>query len=312
MADDDDSRAGPLKAFSPLLGPYPFPPLSATVQVDVGAHTRQGTSRPTNADHYLIIRLGRSQETLRSSLTDDDIVNGFEERGYVMVVADGMGGTGSGEKASRIALLTLAHLVSAFGQWSLRIDDQVAQEIIGRAERFYRHVDAALIREGLETASDLRTTMTATFGAGRDLFFAHVGHSRAYLFRQGLLMRLTHDHSTAGKAPSPVPMAPLVDVTQAASGFEHELTSALGMRESLGLRIDLERFQLDDGDVILVCTNGVTDAVDEDRLGAVLGSGRSADDTCRTLVEIASSLDGTDDATALVARYRIPEKGLRW
>jgi protein phosphatase len=79
------------------------------------------------------------------------------------------------------------------------------------------------------------------------------------------------------------------------------------MRGSVGPRIDLERLQLADGDRVLVCTNGLTDMVEESVVAEVLGSGQSPDDQCRTLVDLAMAEGGEDDATALVALYRIPE-----
>jgi len=285
-----------------------FTPLAATVAVDFGAETRRGRSRSLNGDHYTIIRLGRSQDTVRTSVAADAMLpRHYEESGYAMVVADGMGPGESGEAASRIAVVSLMHLVRVFGKWNLRIDDAVAHEIMQRAERFYRHVDGALVAESTGGAGPVvQTTLTAIFGAGHDLFFAHVGHSRAYLLRQGNLMRLTRDH-TVGQSRSRRPQAPLVDVTTAARDLRHILTDTLGMAGTLGPRIDVERFRLDDGDVVLVCTNGLTDVVEEDAIAGVLGTHASSDDKCRTLVDLAAASDAEDDATVVIAQYRIPE-----
>ena len=284
-----------------------FPPASTSVQVEFGAHSLRGATRPVNEDHYVIIRLGRNQETLRTSLPETALARRFDEYGYAMVVADGMGGSGVGETASRLALATLVQLVLYFGKWNLRVDDGVAREIIARAERFYRHVDATMLSEGGNgPGTSLQTTMTAVFGAGRDLFFAHVGHSRAYLYRNGELMRLTRDHTIGLGSQSQVNLAPLVDVNVTARDLKHILTETIGMSGARGPRIDLERFQLENNDVVLVCTNGLTDAVDEEVVANVLASGRAPDDLCKTLVELAVTAGTEDDVTALVGRYRIP------
>ena len=285
----------------------PFPPESATVQVEFGARSRRGTARSVNEDHYVITRLSRSHDTVVTSLPESAVRSSFHEHGYVMIVADGMGGTGTGESASRRALGTLVQLILYFGRWNLRVDDMVAHEIMSRAERFYRHVDAALTSEHEPIDDPLQTTMTAVFGAGRDLFFAHVGHSRAYLMRQGVLLRLTRDHTIEMRQKTHAPVARLMDVNATARDMKHTLTEALGMGRARGPTIDLERFQLDDGDVILVCTNGLTDAVSDDTISEVMSSVHSPDEMSAALMNRAASAGAEDDATVLVARYHVPE-----
>jgi PPM family protein phosphatase len=282
-----------------------FPPPSATVMPVFGAYSRRGRFHTINEDHYLIITVGRNQETVLTSLPETVIGKRFDERGFAMILADGLGNFGAGEAASRIALVTLLHLILNFCKWNLRVDDQIAQEIMERAERFYRHVDSAVVHAG--TAEELKqpqTTLTSVFGAGRDLFFAHVGHSRAYLFRDGSLLRLTRDHTVAAQGMRP-PLAPLIDVNTTARDLRHILTETIGMGGSMGPAIDLERFHLADGDRILVCTNGVTDMLDESLIVSVLESGVAPNDQCRRLVDLAMEAGGDDDTTALAAEFRV-------
>ena len=121
-----------------------------------------------------------------------------------------------------------------------------------------------------------QTTLTATYGAGRDLFFVHVGHSRAYLFRRGQLMRLTRDHTLGRNGRSAVPLGPMIDINTTARDLRHILTDTMGMSGPIGPGIDLERLQLDDGDRVLVCSNGLTDALDESKIAEILGGRQSA------------------------------------
>lgn len=290
---------------TPYFEPRGFPPPSATVTPVFGAHSRRGRFHEVNEDHYLILTVGRNQETVLTSLPESVIGKRFDERGFAMILADGLGNFGAGEAASRIALVTLLHLILNFCKWNLRVDDQVAQEIMERAERFYRHVDSAVVHAG--TAQRLKqpqTTLTSVFGAGRDLFFAHVGHSRAYLFRGGSLLRLTRDHTVAAQGRRP-PLAPLVDVNTTARDLRHILTETIGMGGSMGPAIDLERFHLADGDRILMCTNGVTDMLDESVIVSVLESGAELNEQCRRLAELAMEAGGDDDTTALAAEFRV-------
>ncbi len=284
-----------------------FPPPSSTVQVEFGAQSRRGRSRAINEDHYLIMRIGRHQDTLLTSLPETALARRFDEYGYAMIVADGMGGTGEGETASRLAVATLVQLALSFGKWNLRINDVTAREIIARAEVFYRHVDATVHSEGATgPVQGLQSTLTAVFGAGDDLFFAHVGHSRAYLLRRGQLMRLTRDHTVAEGRNARPGLAPLVEVNSSARDLTHILTDSIGMGGLTGPMIDLERFRLHDRDVVLVCSNGLTDVVDEDAVAAVLVSDQSPDDLSARLVDLAIAAGGEDDVTALVGRYHVP------
>ncbi len=173
-----------------------------------------------------------------------------------------------------------------------------------RAERFYRHIDSTVkLRRGAGGLRPEQTTLTATFGAGNDLFFAHVGHSRAYLLRDGHLLRLTRDHTLGARPLSAA--ARFFEVNAARRDRSHVLTDTIGMPGLQGPRIDIERFRLCDDDRVLVCTNGLTDAVDDAAIAKCLSTDESPDAQCRALVDLAMAAGGEDDVTALVARYRL-------
>lgn len=301
---------GPRNPGPPVNSPHrpqsEFPPASTYVEVTFGAKTRRGQHRALNEDHYCVIELGRHQETLLTSLTAGELPDRFEEFGHAILVADGAGPYGSGETVSRLALTTLNHLMLQFGRWNLRVDDDAAREISQRAERFYRYVNATIQEGNRHAGPRAQTTLTAVFGAGRDLFFAHVGHSRAYLYRDHLLMRLTRDHTVAASGARPVAMAPLVDVSAAAVDLTHILTNSLGAAASGGPLIDIERFRILDGDRVLVCSNGLTDAIPGDFIAAVMSSALSPEEQVGRLIAAAEEADARDDATAVIAHYRIP------
>jgi protein phosphatase len=304
MNDDNwDDRLG----VTPYFISNEYPPPSTTVQAVFGARSRPGRLRTINDDHYLIIRLCRNQETLLTNLPDEVVAARFDEYGYAMVVADGLGSARGGGNASHLAITTLIYLVRNFSKWNLRVDGPIAREIMTRAERFYRHVDSAIVHERRAGGRPLdQTTLTATFSAGRDLFFAHVGHSRAYLLRADRLMRLTRDHTIGKNGASVVSTAPLVDVNAVAHDLEHILTNTIGMKGSVGPRIDLEQLKLADNDRVLVCTNGLTDTVDELMIAEILAAPQSPDEQSRMLVDLAIAAGAEDDVTALVAHYRLP------
>jgi protein phosphatase len=294
----DDSN--PVSRWSPQpLTHFVSPRPGLVAHVEFGAESRSGRMRPVNEDHYWVVRVGRHQETILTNLPDAATPERFDEFAYAMIVADGIGD--SGAVASRLAIKTLAQLTVDFGKWNVRIDEPTAQDVMEQAERFYKGVDAMLVQAGRFGPRGLETTLTGVYSAGTDLFFVHVGHSRAYLCRDGALLQLTHDHTLAKDRPR---RAALVDVTDTAQDVQHTVTETIGRGKSVGPRIDIERCALVDGDVVLLCTNGLTDIVDEGVIATTLGSHDSPATQARALVDIAADLEGIDDVTALVARYR--------
>lgn len=297
---DDQSTHAPRWFTMSLPGPRDSPPPSVGVHVEFGARSLRSPLRTVNGDHYLILRLGRHQETLLTSLSEEQRPARFDEFAYGMVLADGMGR--SGETASGLAISTLVHLVVNFGKWNLRIDDAVAEEVMERAGRFYRGVDSTLVQAGHISSLELPTTLTAVFFAGSELFFAHVGHSRAYLFRDDALMQLTHDHTLDHERPD---KKLKVDMSASVRDLHHIMTETLGGPGSSAPKVDIERLGLLDGDVILLCTNGLTDVADDARIANALRLHRTPEGQCHALVDLATNSGGNDDATALVAHYRM-------
>ena len=118
-------------------------PHAATVDLvaNLRAQSRPAPGHAVNADHYAIVEMGRHLEMLFTSLPQGSLPARFDEYGYGMAVADGFGVEEEGEEASRLALGTLVQLILRYGKWNLRVDAEIAREIIDRARSFYRRVD---------------------------------------------------------------------------------------------------------------------------------------------------------------------------
>jgi PPM family protein phosphatase len=299
MSDDQWTNL-PAWLVPPPHSPLDSSPPSVVVEAEFGARSRRGPLRSVNDDHYLIMRLGRHQETILTSISERALPRRFDEHGYGLAVADGTGGLG--EAASRLALSALAYLAIDFGRWQLRIDEPAAEEVLDRGHRFFRSIDSTLLRASHQSPRRLETTLTAVFTAGTELFFAHVGHSRAYLFRDNELMQLTHDHTLDRERPG---KAPTVDVPSSPRDLHHILTETLGSPAPGALRIDVERCSLLDGDLVLLCTNGLTDVAEDARIANALRLHKTPDDQCQALIDLAENSAGKDDVTALVAHYRV-------
>jgi serine/threonine protein phosphatase PrpC len=197
MATDEEEDDERRRLLASSLDVDTFRSLSSIVRVKLAARSDRGRVLPHNEDHYLAIRLCRSQETLVSSLEEADLPRRFEEYGYAMLVADGLGSGGAGGLASRLALSTLAHLALRYGKWNLRVGVEGLDEIEEQSEFFYRRINEIVFQvAGTDSRlSGMATSLTTVCTAGPELFFAHVGHSRAYVFREGVLIQLTNDHT---------------------------------------------------------------------------------------------------------------------
>jgi len=278
--------------------------LSSLVHAEFGALSHQGSVRSENEDRYLVLKLGRDQETLLTNVTESGLPFSFQEWGYLFSVADGTSDEhAQGSTASSLALVTAVQLLLRFGRWNLRIDDRVAKEVMDRTRLFYARLsDVVAERTKGDPLMRAGTTLTTAFSAGNELFVAHVGDSRAYLWRNEKLHRLTHDQTYAQL---------LADAGQISQEevdthhLRHVLTEALGVSEGK-INMQVKRLQLEDADCVLLCTNGLTNMVAEDQLATILKQSLRTQDTCEQLVNAALENGGTDNITVLAGEYSIP------
>jgi protein phosphatase len=280
-------------------------PPAAIVRADIGARSHRGRAFNENADHYLVARLGRSEETLSTSLMAPDVPARFDEYAYAAVVADGVGSNGAGAIAARLAISTLAHLELQFGQWSMRVDPTSAAAILNHSRWLYDRTHEAVRRwyRAHPELGRMAAALTGVYSAGDDLFVAHVGHSRCYLFRKGRLTQLTRDQTlrqqlASSRQPTPVERA-LEDV-------HHILTSAIGV-DTDRAAVVVEHFRLEDDDSLLLCTNGLTDMVTDDDIADTLALRRTPQEQSDLLVDAAVANGGSDNVTVVVTHYRSPE-----
>jgi protein phosphatase len=258
--------------------------------------------RPNNEDHYLVVRGGRFLQTLQTNLPEGSVPGEFGDTFHGMVVADGMGGMAAGEVASRLAITSLINLVLDTPDWIFGLGRPQAEEILRRAAERFRDVNAALIERARGDAglAGMGTTLTLAWSFQTALFVAHVGDSRAYLLRAGTLHKLTRDHTLAqGLADAGV----IADQDVATHRLRHVLTQAIGIAGSGG-KPQVQRVELVDGDRLLLCTDGLTDMVDEATIAATLGRDTTAAETSQALVDLALKEGGKDNVTAVVCGYR--------
>jgi serine/threonine protein phosphatase PrpC len=275
---------------------------SSQVQVDVAATSHQGLVRSKNEDHYLVVRFGRVLETLLTNLPGNLIPPHSEERGYGIVVADGIGGSVGGEIASRMAIARLIYLVLYTPDWILGTGERDVQSVLQRMAERFRHIDTSLRGQsrGDPRLEGMGTTMTLACTLGATVIIGHIGDSRAYLYRDGMLHQLTRDHTLV---QSLIDLGRLTPEEAARHPCRHVLTRSLGAGDH-PYDADFQRAMIADGDQLLLCTDGLTEMVDEATIATMLTSATSAAAACEELVATALKNGGKDNVTVAVARYR--------
>lgn len=271
------------------------------LDVDLGALSHQGYVRENNEDSYLVMKFGRSLENVLTNLNDGLLEQSYQMNGYGMLVADGMGGLAAGEVASRLALSKLIELIVETSDWTLSLRrHRDATTVLERmAERFFQ-IDEIVRKEAASDSSlhGMGTTLTVAAALGNDLIVGHVGDSRAYLLRGDDFKQLTTDHTLAQALID----AGVADRDDPASrSMRHVLTAAVG---SLGKsEPEIQRFKLNNGDRLLLCTDGLTEAVDDTTIAHFLHEAKSSQSACDKLVDLALARGGVDNITVVLAHF---------
>lgn len=225
--------------------------------------------------------------------------------GRLIAVADGMGGHEGGEVASSLAIKLLRGQFALAARrrgkegWAVSsvnaTNDDLALGIL--AEGFRRANRVIWEQAGsISGTTGMGTTLTAALCSGEALFVAHVGDSRAYLFRDGRLEQLTSDHSLVGEL---VKANGLSELEAMYHPQRNVLTRALGTEPVV--EADLVRTGVRAGDMVLLTTDGLTNLVEREEISAILGK-HSPADAARRLVGLANERGGFDNSTVVILR----------
>ena len=263
--------------------------------VDVFGLTHVGHARAANEDHYLVASLHKTLQVESTSLPADQL-DSFTSgsRGYLFLVADGVGGLAGGDRASGAAVRAVAcYVTSATACWY----------DVGRDE------DGALLRELqkavldahehlLDKESGTATTLTMVFIAWPRAYVVHVGDSRCYRLRDGRLELLTTDQTIA---QAMVEAGVMTQADADRTEWKHVLSSALGGQEATPATFMTDcRWN----DVMLLCTDGLTKHVTDEEIATALQREQTSEATCNGLVELALERGGTDNVTVVCGRLR--------
>lgn len=274
------------------------------VRIDVAASTHPGRVRANNEDHFLVAKLAKSMRIVKTSLPGDgDRMRFSDEEGYLMVVADGMGGAAAGEKASALAVATVEQFALNTLKWFFHLKGAEEHALVGELRQALQRADRTVVEraQGDSSLAGMGTTLTMTYSVSTDLYIVHAGDSRAYLVRQGHLEQVTTDHTVAQVLVESGKISP-EDARHHAR--RHVITNALGGAGE-GVEAEIHKITLDDADRLLLCTDGLHSAVDDAEVAQILSAHPDLDEACDRLVQSALQAGGPDNITVILAQYGV-------
>jgi len=271
---------------------------TSPVRVDAFGLTDRGRRRETNEDHFVIANVNKSVVIQATSVARSAVAGRFGlESGHLFAVADGVGGRADGDIASERTVAAVLEYFSSAAECFQGLDTSEEHELIGRLEETVRKVHGALLEEyGGNHAAVPATTLTMVLLVWPRAYLVHVGDSRAYVRRRGRFQALTRDQ-TFGQYM--VTVGAWTDEQAARPGPAATLSSAVGGSELtpvVGL-VDLEF-----GDSMVLCTDGLTKHVPDERIGEVLAMATDAREMSQMLVNEALAAGGSDNVTVVVVR----------
>jgi len=250
--------------------------------------TDRGRRRSKNEDDLAIVDLsgGKTLEDISAR----DLPVG--DRGVLLAVCDGVGGRRAGEVASSLALERLAcEMEEQAKSCPRRAIFGAAVERVNTTVWEKAHDDPRF--EGMAT------TLTAAIVCRNRAIFAHVGDSRAYVLRRGAIRQITRDQSFV---QSLVAAGALTEEEATNSPYRNVILQAIGRKKRV--EVALDAVELEDGDALLLCTDGLSEKVEAPELAAAM-SAPDLEKAVRGLIDLANERGGEDNITALGARVTL-------
>jgi PPM family protein phosphatase len=262
--------------------------------------TDPGKVRDRNEDQFLVAVLSKVLQVLQTSMAQPK-VRYSEDRGCLFIVADGMGGHAGGETASALAVDAIEAFVLNAVQWCCQLRGHAEDTVLAEFQQAMQRADSRVCAESRRHPElyGMGTTVTLAYSLGDQLFVAHAGDSRGYLLRGRELYRLTRDHTIVEEM---LRRGHLTAEQAAQHNMRHVITNALG-GTTPGVHVEVHKLNVEPGDVLLLCTDGLTEMVPEDGIAAVLQAEGDPKTACQRLVALANERGGKDNITVIVARY---------
>lgn len=262
--------------------------------------TDPGRVRPSNEDHFVIAQLARNLCVEQTSIPQSE-TQYSRHRAHLFLLADGMAGPPAGEVASAMGVMSVEDCLLNCVKRFFLMDESEEQGVLLEFQSALQKADARICEEAAQHPNlvGMGTTLTMAFVVDWKLFVAHAGDSRCYLFCKDKLHQLTRDHTLVAEM--------IRQGSLSLSDAEHHpdrsvITNVLG-GEDLGVCVETHKLELVPGDVLLLCSDGLTTMLKDAEIADILRKESQPRRACERLVAEANSEGGEDNITVIVSHF---------
>ena len=269
--------------------------------------THPGRVRTSNEDQFLIADLGTTMRVSQTSVPDRQLLQSArsgppaDARGNLFLVADGMGGHRAGERASELAVLAIEQFTLDTVKGLFEHDGSDAPRVLAQFQAAVEAADARIAEEAAEhpALQGMGTTLTIAYQLDTQLCLVHAGDSRAYVYRNDVLHQLTQDHTMVADM---VRAGTLQPEDAAGHRMRHVVTNVVG-GPAEGVFVEAHAVQLQAGDRLLLCSDGLTEMLCNDAIADVLRNAAEPSAACQQLLDKANAAGGSDNITIVIVRF---------
>lgn len=267
-------------------------------ELDVYGVTDRGKVRSANQDHFLIASLHKHLAVLQTSIPEGTLKSGDTGRlAFLAMVADGVGGSADGEEASRLALNAMSEYLTRSMHCYYTADPYDDAAFVQVLQEGAMHVHSRITQRGsAEDRAGMATTLTLFLGVWPRAYILQVGDSRYYCLRHGRLVQVSRDQTVAEDL---IAAGVIRRTDPGHERWKHVLSSAIGGPEASPVVTAIEN---DWHHVHLICSDGLTKHVSDERIGEILRTMTSSKQACEALLQAALDGGGTDNISIIVGR----------
>ncbi len=267
------------------------------INIALYSQTDAGVVRSGNEDNFLALDLSTGSSWTANGEERRDLLTYQQRRhGSLFAVSDGMGGTVAGEIASRMVVETVR-------DWMLRLQADVVYSrvpVYYRLRRALEETNLLIYRESATNAErdGLGATFTAVVTEGSLGYFAQVGDSRAYLIRQGRIVRVTKDQSLVQRL---IDIGQITEEEAETHPYRNIILQALGTNSAV--QANFSSLNLCQLDVLVLCTGGLSGKLQADEIASIVNAAADLKSACRELINLAKERGGEDNITVVIVQF---------